>query len=194
MDTDSMDSQVDPPWPPWGAGAPLFGQNKANWRGYKKWLSWLCYKSKKKFPLSLNWTHEYRKNLTLKLFWSGPFLIQHIKKNVFSLGSLILAWTFFPPINFWFSNQNPFIWLGFMSQRKESLPFGPQCIKFKSNGKNITLKIFASLTPFWCKEKVAIWQKILSTLSFFINPPDGAEHVQKCIESKNRRHFERPTF
>ena len=60
--------------------------------------------------------------------------------------------------------------------------------------KNITLEIFASLTPFWCKEKVAIWQKILSTLSFFVNPPDGAEHVQKCIESKNRHHFEKPTF
>ena len=30
--------------------------------------------------------------------------------------------------------------------------------------------------------------------SFFKNPPDCAEHVQKCIESKNRRHFEKSTF
>ena len=29
---------------------------------------------------------------------------------------------------------------------------------------------------------------------FFKNPPDGAEHVQKCIESKNRCHFVKPTF
>ena len=29
---------------------------------------------------------------------------------------------------------------------------------------------------------------------FFKNPPDGAEHVQKCIESKNRHHFEKATF
>ena len=70
-----------------------------------------------------------------------------------------------------------------------------QCIKFKTNGYfKHGLPIHTFLTPFWCKEKVAIWQKILSTLSFFINPPDGAEHVQKCIESKNRRHFEKPTF
>ncbi len=29
---------------------------------------------------------------------------------------------------------------------------------------------------------------------FSKNPQDGAEHVQKCIKSKNRHHFERPTF
>ena len=33
-----------------------------------------------------------------------------------------------------------------------------------------------------------------TTPPFFKNPPDGAEHVQKCIKSKNRRHFEKPTF
>ena len=32
------------------------------------------------------------------------------------------------------------------------------------------------------------------TQEFFKNPPDGAEHDQKCIKSKNRRHFEKPTF
>ena len=30
--------------------------------------------------------------------------------------------------------------------------------------------------------------------SFFKNPPEDAEHVQKCIESKNRCHFEKATF
>ena len=30
--------------------------------------------------------------------------------------------------------------------------------------------------------------------SFFKNPPEGAEHAQKCIESKNEHHFEKPTF
>ena len=30
--------------------------------------------------------------------------------------------------------------------------------------------------------------------SFFKNPPEGFKHVQKCIESKNGRHFERLTF
>ena len=29
---------------------------------------------------------------------------------------------------------------------------------------------------------------------FWINPPDGRGHGLKCIESKNRRHFEKPTF
>ena len=129
MDTDSMHTRVDPPWPPWGAGAPLFGQNRAKWRGNKKWLSWLCYKSKNFFCLSLYWTHEYGKNLTSKLFGSGPFSIQQIQKTLFSLGSLKLAWKFFPPINFWFLNQNQFIWHGFMSHRKESLPFGHLGVK-----------------------------------------------------------------
>ena len=30
--------------------------------------------------------------------------------------------------------------------------------------------------------------------SFFKNPPEGAEHVQKWIESKNGCHFEKPSF
>ena len=91
MDTDSMDSQVDPSWPPWGAGAPFLGQNRANWRANKKWLSWPCYKSKKIFCLGLNWTYEYRKNLILKLLGSGPFSIRQTQKTLFSLGSLKLA-------------------------------------------------------------------------------------------------------
>ena len=124
-----MHSQVDPHWPPWGAGAPLFGQNRANWRGNKKWLSWPCYKSKNFSTFELNWTHECRKNLTLKLFRSGPFLIRQIQKTLFSLGLLKLACRFFLPINFWFFNQNQFIWHGFMSHRKESLPFGHLGVK-----------------------------------------------------------------
>ena len=32
------------------------------------------------------------------------------------------------------------------------------------------------------------------TQEFFKNPPEGAEHVQKCIKSKNGHHFKKPTF
>ena len=35
MDTDSMHTQVAPPWPLKGAGAPLFGQNGVIWKGNK---------------------------------------------------------------------------------------------------------------------------------------------------------------
>ena len=129
MDTDLVCGDDFSLHPPRGAGAPFLGQNRANWRANKKWLSWPCYKSKKIFCLGLNWTYEYRKNLTLKLFGSGPFLIRQIPKTLFSLLSLKLAWTFFPPIIFWFSNPNQFIWHGFMSHRKESLPFGHLGVK-----------------------------------------------------------------
>ena len=41
-----------------------------------------------------------------------------------------------------------------------------------------------------------VLSKKIKTLSagFFKNPPDGRGHGLKCIESKNRRHFEKPTF
>ena len=41
-----------------------------------------------------------------------------------------------------------------------------------------------------------VLSKKIKTLSagFFKNPPDGRGHGLKCIESKNGRHFEKPTF
>ena len=41
-----------------------------------------------------------------------------------------------------------------------------------------------------------VLSKKIKTLSagFFKNPPDGRGHGLKCIKSKNRRHFEKPTF
>ena len=41
-----------------------------------------------------------------------------------------------------------------------------------------------------------VFQEKIKTLSkeFFKNPPDGRGHGLKCIESKNRCHFEKPTF
>ena len=41
-----------------------------------------------------------------------------------------------------------------------------------------------------------VLSKKIKTLSagFFKNPPDGRGHGLKRIESKNRRHFEKPTF
>ena len=41
-----------------------------------------------------------------------------------------------------------------------------------------------------------VLSKKIKTLSagFFKNPPDGRGHGLKCIESKNGRHFDKPTF
>jgi hypothetical protein len=34
----------------------------------------------------------------------------------------------------------------------------------------------------------------VSTVAFFVNPPEGVEHGQKCVESKNRQHFDFKIF
>ena len=100
MDTDLVCGDNLSLHPPRGAGAPFLGQNRANWRANKKWLSWPFYKSKKIFCLGLNWTYEYRKNLILKLLGSGPFSIRQTKKKPISTEVTKIGLGFFPPNHF----------------------------------------------------------------------------------------------
>ena len=39
------------------------------------------------------------------------------------------------------------------------------------------------------KQSILPNQIQLSTMDFFVNPPEGADHSLKCVESKIRRHF-----